>query len=143
MYTAKGTRPWRALNAHDGGANVIGRLQTFALDCPDPAALAGFYAELLGGNVLDEEDENDTWVELRGDFGTTISFQQVDNYRPPSWPAQNQAQQAHIDIGVDDLDAAQSQVLALGALLLEDWGGTRDWRVFADPAGHPFCLCQE
>jgi predicted enzyme related to lactoylglutathione lyase len=44
-------------------------------------------------------------------------------------------------IGVTDLDAAQAQVLALGATLLEDWSGTRTWRVFADPAGHPFCLC--
>lgn len=119
---------------------MIGAVKTFALDCPDPSALAGFYAELLGGKVMDEDGDN-TWVEVVGDFGTKLSFQQVDNYRPPSWPSQNQAQQAHIDIGSTDLDADQAQVIALGAILLEDWNGTRDWRVFADPAGHPFCLC--
>jgi len=119
---------------------MIGTLQTFALDCPDPAALAGFYAELVGGKVVDEDGDN-TWVELRGDFGTTLSFQQADNYRAPSWPGQEQPQQAHIDIRVTDLDRSQQQLLALGATLLEDWSGSKTWRVFADPVGHPFCLC--
>jgi predicted enzyme related to lactoylglutathione lyase len=119
---------------------MIGKLQTFALDCPDPAALAGFYLELVGGEVTDEDGDN-SWVELWGDFGTTLSFQRVDDYRAPSWPGQEQAQQAHIDIGVTDLDASQKQVLALGATLLEDWSGAKSWRVFADPDGHPFCLC--
>ena len=119
---------------------MIGTLKTFALDCPDPTAPAGFYAGLLGGKVVDEDGDN-TWVELVGDFGTTLSFQQVDDYRAPQWPSQDRAQQAHIDLGVEDLDAAQRQVLALGATLLEDWGGTKTFRVLADPDGHPFCLC--
>ena len=88
-----------------------------------------------------DEDGDNTWVELYGDFGTTLSFQAVEGYRAPSWPGQERPQQAHIDIGVTDLDAAQQQVLALGATLLEDWNGTRTWRVLTDPAGHPFCLC--
>jgi len=117
------------------------KLLTFALDCPDPAALAGFYAEVLGGKVVDEDGDN-TWVEVVGDFGTTLSFQQVDGFRPPNWPSQDQAQQAHLDIGVDDLDTGQRQVLALGATLLDDGGGDRSFRVFADPVGHPFCLCR-
>ena len=119
---------------------MIGTLQAFALDCPDPTALAGFYAELVGGKVVDEDGDN-TWVELHGDYGTTLSFQVVDDFRAPTWPSQDQAQQAHIDIGVADMEAAQAQVLALGATLLEDWKGTEGWRVFSDPAGHPFCLC--
>ena len=119
---------------------MIGTLKTFALDCPDPTALAGFYAELLGGKIVDEDGDN-TWVELVGDFGTTLSFQRVDDYRPPRWPSQDHPQQAHLDLGVDDLPDAQQQVLALGATLLEDWSDTRTWRVFADPDGHPFCLC--
>jgi len=119
---------------------MIGRLQTFALDCPDPAALAAFYAGLVGGKVVDEDGDN-TWVTVRGDFGTTLSFQRIDGYRAPIWPSQDHAQQAHIDIGVTDLDASQQQVLALGATLLEDWNGAKTWRVFADPDGHPFCLC--
>jgi hypothetical protein len=117
---------------------MIGTLQTYALDCPDPGALAAFYAELVGGKV---EDDGSDWVELVGDFGTTLSFQRVAAYRAPEWPGQDTPQQGHIDIGVSDLDAAQAQVLALGATLLEDWDGEKSWRVFADPAGHPFCLC--
>jgi hypothetical protein len=118
---------------------VIGTLRAYALDCPDPLALAAFYAELIGGKVV---DEGDGWVELDGDYGTRLAFQLVEGtYRAPAWPDQDIPQQAHIDIGVTDLDAAQAQVLALGATLLQDWGGTRTWRVFADPAGHPFCLC--
>jgi predicted enzyme related to lactoylglutathione lyase len=119
---------------------MIGTLRTFALDCPDPTALAGFYAGLVGGRVVDEDGDNE-WVELQGDFGTRLSFQRAEGYRAPDWPSGSQAQQAHIDIGVADIDAAQAQVLALGATLLEDWAGTRSWRVFADPVGHPFCLC--
>jgi predicted enzyme related to lactoylglutathione lyase len=117
---------------------MIGTLRAFALDCPDPIALAGFYAALVGGKVV---DEGDGWVELQGDHSTTLAFQRVESYRAPAWPEQTVPQQAHIDIGVTDLDAAQEQVLALGATLLEDWGGAKTWRVFADPAGHPFCLC--
>ncbi|MBF9070356.1 VOC family protein [Streptacidiphilus fuscans] len=120
---------------------MIGNLRAFALDCPDPVALAGFYAQLVGGKVVVEE-EQDEWVELEGDYGTTkLAFQKVDGYRAPAWPGQGTPQQAHIDIGVTDLDAAHTQVLALGATPLEDWAGTKSWRVYADPVGHPFCLC--
>jgi hypothetical protein len=117
---------------------MIGTLRAFALDCPEPLALAAFYAELVGGKVDAEDHE---WVELVGDHGTTLAFQLVEDFRAPAWPAQDVPQQAHIDIGVTDIDAAHTQVLALGATLLEDWGGTKSWRVYADPVGHPFCLC--
>jgi predicted enzyme related to lactoylglutathione lyase len=117
---------------------VIGTLKAYALDCPDPVALAGFYAGLVGGRIVDDGSD---WVELEGDYGTTLAFQQVADHRAPDWPGQDRPQQAHLDIGVTDLDAAQAQVLALGATLLEDWSGNKTWRVFADPAGHPFCLC--
>ncbi len=116
---------------------MIGTLRAYALDCPDPEALAGFYAQLIGGRVVVDDAD---WVDLEG---TALAFQRVEDYRAPVWPSQAQPQQSHVDIGVTDLDAAQAQVLALGATLLEDWGGAKSWRVFADPAGHPFCLCRE
>ncbi|QMU80098.1 VOC family protein [Streptacidiphilus sp. PB12-B1b] len=118
----------------------MGTLKVFALDCPDPVALAGFYAGLVGGTVAVDESDSD-WVELEGHNGATLAFQRVPDYRAPAWPGQDQPQQSHIDVGVADLDAAQAQVLALGATLLEDWSGSKNWRVFADPVGHPFCLC--
>ena len=70
--------------------------------------------------------------------GTSVMFQQVSDYNQPRWPDPARPQQAHLDIMVGDLDAGEAQVLALGASRL-DGGGPR-FRVFADPAGHPFCL---
>jgi hypothetical protein len=71
-----------------------------------------------------------------------ISFQQVEAYTPPNWPGQQVPQQMHLDVIVDDLDAAEAAVLDLGATKHEHQPGT-SFRVFLDPAGHPFCLCVE
>lgn len=107
------------------------------IDCPDPAALAGFYAQILGWNVEGEGD----WVQIRSDEGPEIiSFQQVGSYREPSWPGQDVPQQMHLDVMVKDLDEGEAQVLALGARRAGEQPGT-SFRVFLDPAGHPFCLC--
>jgi hypothetical protein len=70
--------------------------------------------------------------------GSSVKFQQVSDYSPPRWPDPAHPQQAHLDIAVADLDAGEARVLELGAVRL-DAGGPR-FRVFADPAGHPFCL---
>jgi hypothetical protein len=70
--------------------------------------------------------------------GKSLMFQQVGEYNPPAWPDPARPQQAHLDILVDDLDAGQARALELGASRLD--GGGKTFRVFADPAGHPFCL---
>jgi hypothetical protein len=62
----------------------------------------------------------------------------IDNYRAPTWPDPDVPQQIHLDIKVDDLDTAEKRALELGAKRLP--GGGINFRVFADPAGHPFCL---
>ncbi|MPN58512.1 hypothetical protein SDC9_206217 [bioreactor metagenome] len=98
--------------------------------------MAGFYGSLLEGKV----DLDDGWADVRVDDGQCISFQQVDDYRPPVWPGQEVPQQAHLDFLVDDLDEGEAAVLALGATRAEYQPGTT-FRVFLDPAGHPFCLC--
>jgi hypothetical protein len=60
---------------------------------------------------------------------------------PPRWPDPAFPQQLHLDIEVDDIAEAEPPVLALGATLLVGGGGTNSgFRVYADPAGHPFCL---
>ncbi len=115
---------------------AIARNPSFVLDCPDPAALGRFYAELLDWRV----ELDDGWADIRADDGRCISFQQVEDYRPPSWPGQDVPQQMHLDVVVDDLDAGEESVLALGATRHEVQPGTT-FRVFLDPAGHPFCLC--
>jgi hypothetical protein len=82
----------------------------------------------------------DGWADIRADYGHTISFQQVEGYNPPVWPGQDVPQQTHLDVIVDDLDEGEKAVLELGATKHEHQPGTT-FRVFLDPAGHPFCLC--
>lgn len=122
---------------------AIATYQLVALDCPEPESLARFYAAVLGGEV---RRYNEVWYDLYVPGGTRIAFQRAPGHRPPSWPrADHDSQQLHLDFTVPDLDTAQEQVLALGAvpLDLDDNDGQRGFRVFADPAGHPFCLCRE
>jgi hypothetical protein len=80
------------------------------------------------------------WADVRADYGQSISFQQVEDYTRPEWPTQQVPQQMHLDVFVDDLDAVEEAVLALGATKHAHQPGT-SFRVFLDPAGHPFCLC--
>ncbi|MCX4231461.1 VOC family protein [Streptomyces ortus] len=121
---------------------AIATYSLVALDCPDPPALAEFYAGVLGGEVKRDSDD---WYDLHVPGGHRIAFQRVPEHRPPNWPsADGGSQQLHLDFDVPDLDEAEAQVLALGAtpLDLDDEGGRRGFRVYADPAGHPFCLCR-
>ena len=116
----------------------IARFSLVALDCPDPRALARFYAQLTGFEVDDERDE---WVQLRSDEGATIAFQHAPDYRPPVWPSSDRPQQGHLDFDVADLDQSEAEVLAIGARKAEHQP-SESFRVFLDPAGHPFCLVQ-
>jgi catechol 2,3-dioxygenase-like lactoylglutathione lyase family enzyme len=118
----------------DGIGPAIG-LFAVTIDAPDAPALARFYADLLGMEVTYEGPEG---ALIAGD-GKSVMFQQVSAYKPPRWPDPAHPQQAHLDILVDDLDAGEARALELGASRLE--GGGEQFRVFADPAGHPFCLC--
>ncbi len=115
---------------------AIARRPTTVLDCPDPLALATFYGAVLDWEVKDDGD----WAEAWSEEWPPLQFQKVADYRPPTWPSQDVPQQHHIDVVVDDLDEAQAAVVALGATKTEHQPGTT-FRVFLDPAGHPFCLC--
>ena len=119
---------------------AIARFPTFVIDCPDPVALSAFYSALLGWDVQPDEPEQD-WVDIKpADGSGCISFQAVADYRAPVWPGQDSPQQMHLDVIVDDLDAGEEAVLELGATKSDTQPGT-SFRVFLDPAGHPFCLC--
>lgn len=118
----------------------IARLRTVVLDCPDPRALADFYAGVLGGEITFDEDD---WVVLEVD-GRRLAFQLAEEFAPPTWPTGERPQQFHLDLTVDDVDVAEEQVVALGATKHavqpgEDAGAP--FRVYLDPAGHPFCFC--
>lgn len=114
----------------------IARFSLVALDCPDPVALAEFYGAITGWPVGEDDDG---WVELGGDGGATIAFQRAPDHQPPVWPGDDHPQQLHLDFDVMDLDVGEEQVLALGARKTEFQPG-ETFRVYLDPAGHPFCL---
>jgi predicted enzyme related to lactoylglutathione lyase len=120
---------------------AVARMRSVVLDCPDPRALADFYRELVGGEITHADDE---WVSLRDGAQVILSFQRVALHRPPDWPAGDPPQQLHLDVTVDDVDAAERRVLALGATKHAVQPGEAqdgNFRVYVDPAGHPFCLC--
>lgn len=123
----------------DPTTTPVAELGAVVLDCPDPRALAAFYAGILGGTVEDEDGGD--WVDLKLPGGRTLAFQEAPGHVPPQWPAPGGSQQFHLDLTVTDLDAAEKGVLALGATPLDTDDHSRTWRVYADPAGHPFCLC--
>ncbi|KOT99372.1 glyoxalase [Streptomyces rimosus subsp. pseudoverticillatus] len=115
------------------------RIRTTVLDCPDTLALARFYQGLLGGRISGRGEQ---WTELHVEGVPHLSFQQAPGYEPPAWPDPGRSQQLHLDFDVEDIEAAERHALALGAVPLDvdDAGGARRFRVYADPAGHPFCL---
>lgn len=117
---------------------AIATLGTVVLDCADPRALAAFYAEILGARA---EPDGDDWIFLTGYEGTPLAFQAAPGHTAPEWPSPGSSQQFHLDLTVEDLDAAEARVLALGAKPLDADDRSRGFRVYADPAGHPFCLC--
>jgi hypothetical protein len=116
----------------------IARFPSLVIDCPDPGVLAAFYGALLEWPA----DVEDDWAEIRADYGQAICFQKVDSYTPPEWPSSTKPQQMHVDVVVDDLDTAEAAVIGLGAVKHGHQPGTT-FRVFLDPAGHPFCLCAD
>jgi hypothetical protein len=117
---------------------AIARLPLIAIDCPDPGALARFYGAMLDWKIDVSADRASVCPE----DGQCIAFHRVNDYMPPTWPTQERPKQMHLDMLVDDLDAAEEAVIDLGATKHPDQPGT-SYRVFLDPAGHPFCLCLE
>jgi catechol 2,3-dioxygenase-like lactoylglutathione lyase family enzyme len=108
-------------------------------DASDLAAESAFWAGMLGGRVLTDVDfhsvfdAEDRWA---------IGVQLAPNYVPPDWPNGN-PQQVHLDLHVDDAPAAHATAIALGARLLkafDDPDAEEGFNVYADPAGHPFCI---
>lgn len=114
-------------------------LATVVLDCQDANALADFYSKLLGWEVTFREPG---WALMRNPTGGTgLSFQSEEWYRPPVWPEEpgKLTKMLHLDILVDDLEAAGAHALEAGATLAS-YQPQEHVRVYLDPAGHPFCL---
>jgi catechol 2,3-dioxygenase-like lactoylglutathione lyase family enzyme len=112
--------------------SMRGRLHHVILDCPDPRALARFYSALLNNPITYASD--DFVVVAANDTTSGLPFQLAPDHRAPTWPDTAVPQQIHLDIMVEGVAHATPHVLGLGATRLDGE------RVFADPAGHPFCL---
>ena len=114
---------------------MIGRLHHVVLDCVDPLGLARFYAALLGLPVT--YTSADWMVVASSDQASGLAFQRAPRHEAPSWPDPTSSQQVHLDVMVEDLAVADAAVVGLGAARLAEGD-----HVYADPAGHPFCLVQ-
>ena len=113
-------------------------IRNIVFGCPDPRALGSFYAELLGMRIIRED-----WVVVAKDetsFPRLAFGDGPAEYRPPRWPDPEHPQQLHLDFPVSNLESAEELALRLGATPLQDKG---DYRSYADPVGHPFCLYRD
>ncbi|WP_225753524.1 VOC family protein [Actinotalea sp. Marseille-Q4924] len=115
------------------------QLRATVLGARDPERLGRFWAELLGWELFVDDE---TWCRVRPASGQPgLSVQREELHVPPAWPAGDgeQQMQMHLDVQVDDVDAAVRRALELGATL-EDHQPQEDNRVLRDPEGHLFCL---
>ncbi|HWC14225.1 MAG TPA: VOC family protein [Actinomycetota bacterium] len=109
------------------------------LDAADVDAVSSFWARLLGGTV----EPQDGWNNIVVDGDWRVAVQLAPDHVPPEWP-DGTPQQIHLDLWIDDLETAHEEVMALGARVLkpaDDPDAAHGFQVYADPAGHPFCLC--
>jgi hypothetical protein len=111
------------------------RLSGVTLNAPDAIALAGFYALITGGTARGDAG----WATVTGP-NADIGFQQIAEHTPPTWPTGSVPTQMHLDFFVDDLAATEARVLAAGATRFDIQPNADHCFVYADPAGHPFCL---
>ena len=126
---------------------AIAHLAYTALDCDNPVELAHFYSKITGHKVqpFDEGETAETceWLELidEADF-TAMAFQKIENYQKPTWPTGGLPQQAHIDFHAKVLDIAEKALLEIRAVKAEFQPKPHRFRIYLDPAGHPFCIVQ-
>lgn len=117
------------------------RFEVVVFDAADLGAMSDFWSGVLGGRVDAEED----WHMVFDATGAPrVGIQLAPDHVPPDWPDGSPGQQVHLDLWVDDFEAAHAEVMALGARLLRpapDPDADEVFNVYADPAGHPFCLC--
>jgi catechol 2,3-dioxygenase-like lactoylglutathione lyase family enzyme len=113
--------------------------QIVVFDTADLEAESTFWSGLLGGTV----DADDDWHTVYVDGEPRLGFQLAPNHVKPDWP-DGEPQQIHLDLYIDDIRSAHAEAMAVGARLLkpaEDLDAEEGFQVYADPSGHPFCLC--
>lgn len=116
---------------------VIGRI---VIDCYSPRALAPFYEELLEMVRIDDTSERVVIAHDDG-RGPMLAFRRVSEHTAPRWPDPAFPQQMHMDLKFADSFAAKRTAIRLGAVALPPAAPWSHPDVYADPAGHPFCIC--
>src|SRR3954447_16953267 len=119
------------------GMTQVAILDIVIFDAADIDRVGSFYAELTGWHVVRKDAER---FGVQAPNGQEIEFQRAPDHVPPQWPGQERPQQFHLDLQVTDHKAAAERAVGLGATRLRD-GET--WITLADPAGHPFDLCEK
>ena len=113
-------------------------IETVVFDCDDPATMAAFWGGVLSMNERVEDGADR--IVIRGDdpISPMVGFQRIDDHRRPTWPGDDYPEQLHLDLSFDDRPSVRRRAEELGAVLLPPPRGSAP--VYADPAGHPFCL---
>lgn len=116
--------------------------QVVVLDAAELAPVSAFWASVLGGRVI--ADDEDGWHSvLDADDHWRMGVQLSPDHVPPDWPDGEPGQQVHLDLHVEDPTAAHDELVALGARVLSspyELRSAHGHRTYADPAGHPFCI---
>lgn len=116
---------------------AVATLKMLSLDSSDASRDAAFWSAVLGWDMA---AEGDGYAMLTGP-DHALGFGTLPDHEPPRWPNEHGTKQFHLDLAVDDIDAAAQECVALGATLPDEQPG-ETWRVLLDPSGHPFCLTQ-
>jgi hypothetical protein len=127
----------------DPAGGAPGRVGRVVVDCFSPRALAAFYSELFAFPSWELDTPERVVIAREGDAGPALAFQH-GQFPAPRWPDPEYPQQVHLDIWIKDPEEARERgelALRLGAIRLPELGGSAP--VYADPAGHPFCLVTE
>ena len=114
----------------------VATLKMVTLDSSDAARDGEFWHAVLGWEIA---HTGDGYAMQSGPGGLSLGLGTIPDHEPPGWPNQHGSKQFHLDLAVDDLDAAAVRCVELGATLPDEQPG-ESWRVLLDPSGHPFCL---
>jgi glyoxalase superfamily protein len=112
------------------------RIGSISFDCAEPAPLAAFWANLLGGEIAFESDD---FVAVKLE-NLWLSTTKVENYKPPTWPDDEVPKQIHLELAITNQAESEAAAIALGAVKAAFQPQPERWTVMIDPAGHPFCL---
>lgn len=113
------------------------KIWSVVINTADPDKLAGFWTELLDVGIARRSGPYFIWLEPQHEGGISVAFQKVEK------PTEGR-RRLHLDMAVEDVEAAVQRAIALGAARVEDHtAGDFSWVVLADPDGNEFCFAPD